>query len=138
MTKEQIANDFVVLFPKHKVDLEAHLDDNGELFAHNFFGDMIDAPLSSLLKTNANKQLIQKYVDFVEHMYSEGDDAVQNVVEVTILEYLGDDETVLRNAFSYFSEGLMQLSKRVEESWGRRDIRIYYKHGKIFYDWKPI
>lgn len=138
MTKEQLAEEFIMLFPQHKMDYESHWADYGELLEHVFFAEVIDEPLSSLLKANVDKPLIRKYIEFVEHMYSDGDGSVQNVVAVTILEYLGDDETVLRNAFSYFSEELMQLSKAVEASWGRRDIRIYYKHGKVLYDWKPV
>lgn len=138
MTKEQLADEFISCFPQHTVDYESHLADYGKLLEHVFFADMIDEPLFSLLKVNTDTQLIRKYIEFVERMYSDGDDATQNVVEVTILEYLGDDETVLRNAFSYFSEELMQLSKRVEASWGRRDIRIYYQRGKVLYDWKPV
>ena len=68
-------------------------------------------------------------------MYANGDDDVQNIVGVTILECLGDDETVLRNAFSYFSEELMRASQSIEKGWGRRDIRIWHKNGKVLYDW---
>lgn len=58
-----------------------------------------------------------------------------NIVGVTILECLGDDEAVLRNAFTYFSEELMLASQSIERGWGRRDIHIWHKNGKVLYDW---
>ena len=60
---------------------------------------------------------------------------MRNIVEVTLLECLGDDETILRNAFSYFSEKLMLASQSVERDWGRREIRIWHKNGRTLYDW---
>ena len=60
---------------------------------------------------------------------------VRNIVEVTILEVLGDEETVLRNAFSYFSEDLMTVAQSVEKGWGRRDIKIWHRRGRPQYDW---
>ena len=76
-------------------------------------------------------------MEFIGEMYGGGDGDVRNIVEVTILEYLGDDETVLRNAFGYFSEGLMVASQAVEAGWGRREIRLYRKNGRLRYQWRP-
>ncbi len=91
--------------------------------------------LESLLKTNEEKEKIRRYMDFLEDMYANGDDDVQNIVGVTILENLGDDETVLRNAFTYFSEELMLASQSIEKGWGRRDIKIWHRGGRPMYDW---
>lgn len=115
---------------------QKHLHDYGDVLGHVFLGDEINPVLFALLKANADPTAIRAYVDLVESMYRGGDEDVKNIVEVTILERLGDDETVLRSAFSYFSEELMQLSQRVERSWGRRDIRIWHQNGKPRYDWK--
>ncbi len=68
-------------------------------------------------------------------MYANGDDGVKNIVTVTMLEYLGDDERVLRNVFGYFSPALMEASKAVEADWGHRDIRLYRRRGKLLYEW---
>ena len=115
---------------------QEHLRDYGEILGHVLFGNEINPVLFHLLKTNTDKKTIRTYMDFIEDMYRNGDEDVKNIVEVTILEYLGDDETVLRNAFSYFSEELMELSKRVEAGWHRRDIHIWHKNGQTRYDWE--
>ena len=135
INKEQFARDFIALFPQYQADYEEHLQDYSEILGHVFFGNLINQPLSELLRKNIEEQIIQKYIDFIERMYSYGDDDVKNIVEVTILEYLGDDNAVLKNAFNYFSDDLIAASKRVEALLGRRDIIVSHKKGKTFTRW---
>ena len=122
--------------PEFEGAYQEHLAYYGELLGHVFFGEeTLLGALERLLPANEDRARIRQYIDFVEDMYANGDDDVQNIVGVTILECLGDDETVLRNAFSYFSEELMRASQSIEKGWGRRDIRIWHKNGKVLYDW---
>ncbi len=136
MDKEYFAEKLVEQFPEFRAAYEEHLGNYGELLGHIFFGSetLLDV-LKSLLKTNEDREKIHRYIDFLENMYASGDGDVRNIVEVTILECLGDDEIVLRNAFSYFSEELMLASQSVEKGWKRRDIRIWRKNGRTMYDW---
>ncbi|MCI9556678.1 MAG: hypothetical protein HFF53_07040 [Lawsonibacter sp.] len=122
--------------PEFEGAYQEHLTYYEELLGHVFFGEeTLLGALERLLPANEDRARIRQYIDFVEDMYANGDDDVQNIVGVTILECLGDDETVLRNAFSYFSEELMRASQSIEKGWGRRDIRIWHKNGKVLYDW---
>ncbi len=134
MTKEYFAQELVRRFPEYQRAYEDHLEAYGKVLGHVFFCE-INPVLSKLLRANQDCAQIRRYMDFLEDMYRNGDDEVKNIVTVTLLEYLGDDETVLRNAFSHFSEELMEASKAVEASWGRRDIRLYRRHGKLLYQW---
>ena len=135
-SKEYFAQELGERFPEFRETYQEHLEYYKELLGHVFFGgETLLGVLESLLKTNGEKEKIRRYIDFVEDMYANGDDDVQNIVEVTILECLGDDETVLRNAFTYFSEELMLASQSVERDWGRREIRIWHKNGRTLYDW---
>lgn len=136
MTKEFFAQDLVRRFPEHQAAYEDHLRAYGEVLGHVFFCE-INPVLSGLLRENQDQARIRRYMDFLEEMYREGDGDVRNIVEVTILEYLGDDETVLRQAFHYFSEELMEASQAVEAGWGRRQIRLYRKNGRMRYEWEP-
>ncbi|WP_425179422.1 DUF7674 family protein [Inconstantimicrobium mannanitabidum] len=86
---------------------------------HVFFGDAINLPLTQLLKENEDIETIRRYIDFIEYMYKTGDEAVQNIVVVTILEYLGDDKDVLANAFNFFSDDIRKKSIEVERFLGR-------------------
>ena len=135
-SKEYFARKLAEQFPEFREAYEEHLADYGELLGHVFFGgETLLGVLERLLGSNEEKERIKRYIDFVEDMYANGDDDVQNIVGVTILECLGDEETVLRNAFTYFSEELMLASQSIEKGWGRRDIHIWHKNGKTLYDW---
>ena len=135
LTKEQLADEFIVLFPDNKTDYDEHMTDYSELLGHVFFGEVINRPLSSLLKSNDDKETIQKYVRFIEHMFYHGDEDAKNIVLVTVLEYLGDDEDVLKNVYTYLSDDLIEVSVRIEKSLRRRDIIISHKNGKRIIRW---
>ena len=136
MTKEYFAQKLVRLFPEYQRAYQDHLNYYGEILGHVLFAE-INPVLSELLRENREGKLIEKYIAFLEDMYQNGDADVKDIVTCTVLEYLGDEEAVLRNAFSYFSEDLMMASKAVEAGWGRREIRIYHKNGRARYEWKP-
>lgn len=100
------ARKLITTFPNMQTLYDRHMADYGELLGHIFFADAVNEPLMELLRVNENPAAIGKYISLLENMYINGDDAVQNVVVVSVLERLGDDETVLRNAYGYFSEPL--------------------------------
>lgn len=135
LSKETFARRLVRQFPEFQREYQDHLRGYGGLLGHVFFRDTLNAVLFPLLEVNENPGMIRQYIDFMEDMYANGDSDVQNIVEVTILERLGDEEAVLRNAFTYFSEALMLASQSVEKGWGRREIRIWHRNGKTLYDW---
>ena len=133
-SKEAFALALAERFPEFRMAYQEHLEDYGEILGHVFF-NVLHRALVPLLKINEDGEKIRGYIGFLEDMYANGDEDVRNIVEVTILEVLGDDETVLRNAFTYFSEELMLASQSIEKGWGRRDIRIWHKSGRVRYDW---
>ena len=136
-SKEYFAQKLAEEFPEFREVYAEHMEFYEELLGHVFFGgETLLKVLPPLLKANQDREKICRYIDFVEDMYINGDSEVQNIVGVTVLECLGDDETVLRNAFSYFSEELMRASQSIEQSWNRRDIHIWHRKGKPQYSWE--
>jgi hypothetical protein len=135
MDAEYYAKKFVELFPEHCEDYKLDMETYGKILGHVFFGDVINRPLSKLLKTNCDKVKIKRYIDFIEDMYANGNESVQNIVGVTILEYLGDDDDILRNAFSYFSDDLIIASQSIELGLKRRTIKIHHSKGKTITTW---
>ena len=135
MDTKYFAKEFIQIFPDSAPAYHSHLADYGEILGHVFFGDVINQPLSQLLYENTDKALIGKYINFIESMYASDNSDVQNIVDVTILAYLGDDDTVLKHAFNYFSEDLMTASKKTETGYGRRNIIISYRRGKVYARW---
>lgn len=80
-----------------------HINIYGEVLLHVLVGDMIDRPLVELLRSEQEPDLIKIYCDAVEEMWIKGDDNVVNVVEVTILEYITDDDEVWQRFGRYIS-----------------------------------
>jgi len=133
---EHFTQKLIQTFPEHKEAYAEHLAFNGELLGHVFFGDVVSAPLSDLLRRKKDKPKIRGYIAFIEGMYATGDDAVRDIVGLTILAHLGDDNKVLKNAFTYFSQDLMRASKVIESGYGRREIQLRYKkNGKTRAKW---
>ena len=133
-SKEAFALALAERFPEFRMAYQEHLEDYGEILGHVFF-NVLHRALVPLLRLNEDREKIGQYIEFLEDMYANGDSDVQNIVEVTILERLGDEEAVLRNAFTYFSEALMLASQSVEKGWGRREIKIWHREGRTMYDW---
>ena len=94
VTREQFAEKLVKLFPEKKQALRQHYEDFGDLLGHIFFYDEINIPLSDLLQKNDAGFKISAYCRFIEEMWRNGTDDVVNIVDVTVVECLSDDETV--------------------------------------------
>jgi len=120
MNVQDCVEKFLIVFPEYKPYYIEHIDSYGEILGHVFFGDCVNLKLFDLLQKHTDKDMIRKYISFIEEMFRNGNDAVQNIVYVTILEYLGDDEVVLQNAYSYFTQELIAASKLIENQIGRR------------------
>ena len=78
-----------------RVSLQEHISDYKEVLLHLLANDMITNPLIELFdRYNENITMIDCYILLIEIMWKKGDEAVQNVVDVTILERLSDDDVV--------------------------------------------
>lgn len=81
---------------------ESHRNDDGEILLHLLAGELLAEPLIYLLKNHIDKkQTICLYCKAMEVMWKNGDEAVKNVVDVTVLERISDEETVW-NRFGTF------------------------------------
>jgi len=85
---------------------------------HCFYGDTLNYYVTELLRENSDRQQIKKVFQFYEEMASSEDVEVRNLLQVTLLEYLWDEELVFRNALEN-----MQLKTRIINS----DIGAYLK-----------
>ena len=104
MNSQESVEEFLDVFPEYNEYFDKHMEDYGELLLHIFYAEVINNPLFDLLKNNIDSEQIKKYVRFIEYMWSRGDERVQNVVDVTILERLSDDIDVWNNLGAYISE----------------------------------
>lgn len=85
--------------------LEEHIKDYGEILLHIFVTDMVSEPLIDLLKAhNERMRLIDIYITAIEIMWKMGDENVKNVVDVTILERLSDEDIVWQRFGRFITE----------------------------------
>jgi hypothetical protein len=81
-----------------------HLAQYEQILLHTLAGELVNVPLTALLRKNTQPDSIRQYCDVIETMWKQGNDAVANVVEVTILEYLTDDPILWHRFGEYISE----------------------------------
>lgn len=112
VTKEEMARRLVRLFPDKQAVLTEHYEEYGELLGHIFFAEEVNVLLVELLTENAFPEKVACYCGFIEEMWRNGDAAVVNIVDVTILERLSDDETVWRRFGQHISEDFKEYINR--------------------------
>lgn len=84
--------------------LEKHLNDYGEILLHLFASEQVGEPLINLLSKKAeSKNYVSIYCKAIEIMWKYGNEAVVNVVDVTILERLSDEDEVWQKFGTYIS-----------------------------------
>lgn len=99
------ANMLEELIPNGKQVLEEHIKDFDEILLHLLAGDLVTEPLITLLKHHMDrKDTIKIYCKAIEVMWKNGDEAVVNVVDVTILERLSDEEKVWQRFGTFISD----------------------------------
>lgn len=92
ISREECANLIAELTFDGKAVLQEHMDDYSEILLHILTSEMVSEPLLDLLlRYSETTPMIKCYILLIEIMWKKGDEAVQNVVDVTILERLSDD-----------------------------------------------
>jgi len=86
--------------------------------SHVFYGDTLNRFVFKLLEEDSNKELIKKVFDFYEELAACDDEKVNNLLQVTLLEYLWDDYKVLRNAHKY----MHHLTRKLSD-----ELQVYFK-----------
>ena len=99
------ANMLADLTVNGKQILEEHKENFHEILLHVLAGELVTEPLIDLLKYHMDKRTaICEYCKVIEDMWKNGDDAVINVVDVTILERLSDEKDVWQRFGSFISD----------------------------------
>ena len=114
LNKEQFLELFMQSFPELQEQALEELAFYEELLAHIIFPDLVFhtealPDLLTLLKSNQNPELIQRYCDFLELMYTDGDEDMQNVLVVSILERLSDDTEIWFRFGKYISNEFIRF-----------------------------
>lgn len=85
---QQICDKLIEVIPEEKKYLEESIKFNEELLGHIYFEDDFTQHLKNMLTEYKDLKTIQKYCDFVEFLWRNGDSYVVNIFDVTIAESL--------------------------------------------------
>lgn len=128
LTKENIIEEFLTLVPELKERYEKEMEWwSGEFPGfHNLFGNVLNPYLEEIhdkyLKVEKEdyKDILCRIYSFIEYMAISSDDDIKNVVQVTILEKIGDNKVILENAYKFMGKEAKKLSDEIEKYWGRK------------------
>jgi hypothetical protein len=85
---------------------------------HVLVGETLNPWLVAELAVPANDETLRRAFAFVEELATT-DDALENVVCVTVCAQLGDDSALLERARPMMGERTLALSHEIERFWGR-------------------
>lgn len=91
---------------------EHHRDYEG-LYEHVLVGDLVNEPLIDLLKYGKERKELDMYFAFIELLFRNGDQAVKNVLDVTILERIIGDTEIEKNFYLNASKELCEHAREV-------------------------
>ncbi len=111
LNQDQFAERFMQEFPDQKEKALEDIAFFGEVLGHVFYTNMLfhELDFCELLRTGQNPELIRKYCRFIESMWQEGDEAVQNIVCVSILEQLCCEEKIWFTFGKYISNDFIRF-----------------------------
>jgi hypothetical protein len=88
---------------------------------HIVYGDVLMPYLIPLLEAQGGAQTLERIFAFLELLARNEDLHVQEVLQMTVLERLGDSRQWLDRAREFMGERTLQLSHEIEGFWGRGD-----------------
>lgn len=98
-------------FPELKESVVKEMEGLDEFLPHVIFGNVFNPLTTDLLKQDDyfNNNTIKRIFDMYEELSSNGDDETQNLVQVTLLEYLWDEKKIFDRALELIGEHTKEL-----------------------------
>ncbi|GGI11615.1 DUF7674 family protein [Gottfriedia solisilvae] len=118
MEYKNLAYIFVNQFKEYNIVLQEHIEFNGEILNHVFFGEC-NEHFIKLINEDQDNFLLQELFDFFELMAIDGDIDIKDLLSVTILARLGDSKKILNIAYKYMRFHTKQASNEYEKALGR-------------------
>ena len=87
---------------------------------HIIFGDVLTPHLITLLEVHTDHEQLKRIFNFLEEL-SGREQWVQEVVQMSVCERLGDKKDWLAAAHYYMGNKTKRLCKEIEKFWGREN-----------------
>lgn len=120
MNWEDLSSQLIIRIPELTDLYENEIADWNEFPGnHNIFGNVLNPFLIKLLEKDNQEQIKKRIFEFLEEMALSDDIRIQEVVSVTVLEYLGDSKKLLKKARKLMGNKTLEFSKEIEKWLGR-------------------
>jgi len=109
---DKLNADFITeRFPELKAQVEEEMNELGEFFPHVIFGDVFHPLTVTLLKQEDyfTNPALNRIFHMYEELSSQGDFETNNLVQVTLLEYLWDEKITYDRALELIGEHTKKL-----------------------------
>lgn len=122
MCEQNLIQQLLHTFPELTSSYNEYMEwwDGEDPGLHNLMGDVLGPYMRESLELDTDPKLIKRIFAFLERMATSPDEAVVNVLMVTLLERLGDDKKLLERAYAYMSPYTREASDEIEQYWGRK------------------
>lgn len=104
-----LASRICIVYPELKEYYKENISKYGELLGEEFFTEHANAYIVDTIKKN-NPATMKKLFNVLNDIYDNGSDEVQDVVAVTILGALNNDQILLANCVDYMSDALTPVA----------------------------
>ena len=116
---ENISDLLLEQIPELKPVYEAKEQFSGKRFGpHVVYGDILNPVLVQLIESRDNDDLLARMFRFLELLATKGTRDVQDVVRVTVCEYLGKNQRWLTVAREFMGPQTLDLSEQIQRQWG--------------------
>ena len=109
---DKLNADFIIeRFPELKAQVEEEMNELGEFLPHVIFGDVFNPLTVTLLKQEDyfTNPALNRIFNMYEELSSQGDFETNNLVQVTLLEYLWDEKITYDRALEWIGEHTKEL-----------------------------
>ena len=118
MKYESLIQDFLKEFPEiRNIATEKSNSWDSEIpLIHVFFGYVLNPFINQELISLENPILLDRIFQFLEKMAISDDESVHEVLALTILQWIGQDSTRLKNARKMMRPNTLKLSYDIEKA----------------------
>lgn len=118
MINKQFFKKMVEFFPDSEVDYNNIMEEYGELLETIAIDDVLMPRLIQLLMENQEVDKLKVFFNYIEQVVNT-DSHLKDILSITMMEKLGDNDEVLANAKKYFGPASKKLQIEADRVIGR-------------------
>lgn len=119
MTIDDFYNEIIEVIPDIKNGIKESLNEYGERLDTIIIEDVIMPIVIQMMDEDVNTQKIREIFNIIEECITNGDKYLVNVVNITILEMLGNEKSTLDKALIFMGKQTKKCQREADRKLGR-------------------